>query len=183
MMPGDVMKPSKKILLAIGALLGALSTNAHALLLVSEVEPNNSFATAQDVGPHDGSIDISGSVLPSGDEDVFRFYGTAGDEVTLQTIDPNNLGYDFDTDLILWAPDQSFLAFDDDSGPYFASLINYTLPVSGYYFAEVGGFFDIITVEEYVLEIRGLTPVPEPATLSLMAIGLAGIGFARRKKV
>lgn len=177
------MKLSKKTLLSIGLLLGGLSANAHALLLINEEEPNNSFATAQDVGPHDGDIDITGSILPSGDEDFFRFYGTAGDEVTLRTVDPNNLEYGFDTDLTFWDPNQDFLAFDDDGGPYFASLINYTLPVSGYYFVEVGGFFDIITVEEYILEIHGLTAVPEPAALSLLAIGLAGIGFASKRRV
>ena len=31
-------------------------------------------------------------------------------------------------------------------------------------------------------ELKLVTPVPEPATLALFGIGLAGLGFARKKK-
>ena len=43
-------------------------------------------------------------------------------------------------------------------------------------------YFNIHTTTFGGGEIRGFLTVPEPATLSLMALGLLGAGFARRRK-
>jgi V8-like Glu-specific endopeptidase len=80
-----------------------------------------------------------GNIESAGDSDWFQFEASAGAQVTLET----QLGSIGDTTLRLYASDGvTQLAFDDDGGPGLASLINYTIPSAGVYYASVREFGD-----------------------------------------
>ncbi len=81
----------------------------------------------------------NGVLEAPGDDDWFYFEASAGAQVTLET----QLGSLADTVLRLYGPDGvTLVAIDDDGGPGFASLINYTVPAAGFYYASVRDFAD-----------------------------------------
>lgn len=169
----------------LGALAFLAASEAKAITAVSEVEPNDTFATGQVISAHDGSTDITAFREAGGTNDFFLFQGQAGDLASFLTVDLGG-GTFFDPVLFLLDPAGGTLTSDDDSGGGFAALINFVLPSTGVYGIGVGGFVTSDTFN-YRLEIRGLTAtpetVPEPATLALFGAGLAGLGWvARRRK-
>ncbi|WP_448211012.1 PEP-CTERM sorting domain-containing protein [Colwellia sp. MEBiC06753] len=150
---------------------------------MNEIELNDTFATGQFVGDHDGSISITGvreGGLPN-PNDFFRFFGTIGDTITLETF---NLGAItiFDSELFLYNPSGTLIGFDDDSGTNsLASRITTTLTETGMFGAAVGGWIDSDAFN-YRLDISGLTPsaVPAPASIALISLGLFGLRLRRK---
>ncbi len=91
----------------------------------------NSAATATRILADSATF---GNLEAPGDKDWFYFEAAAGAQVTLAT----TLGTLGDSVLRLYGTDGvTQVAFDDDGGPGFASLLQYTVPAAGFYYASV----------------------------------------------
>ncbi|MBI4318450.1 MAG: pre-peptidase C-terminal domain-containing protein [Chloroflexi bacterium] len=100
-------------------------------------EPDDSAGSARDIAT-DGTAQANHNFHVAGDADWVRFSATAGSECALETL---NLGSWSDTYMELYDTDGATrLAYDDDSGPGFASRILYVMPASGTYYAKVRHF-------------------------------------------
>lgn len=170
-----------------------ITTIAHATLF-TEVEPNNTFATAQLLGSHDGIIDLSGSRVGNSSADYYSFFTTSGDTINMYVNTPGGPSYTNDPVLGLYSPSGVQLVVDDDSGLGYDSYLAYSIPTSGFYAAAVSGYSDFSFVGggssgwTYQLLINNLTPynaniIPEPTSLSLLGLGLLGLLGIRKKKL
>ncbi len=121
---------------------GALSTDGW--------EPDNTPADAAWFRP--GTPVDGHSVFPAGDRDYFWFVAFAGQPYELRT-GPSG-GQNFDSYLYLYRSDGSLIVSNDDSAGNLWSLINWTAPATGVYYASVGGYSDS-SVGDYRLSITG----------------------------
>lgn len=179
-----------KALIAICTTALMVCKAAAATTVITELEPNDTFATAQAVGPHDGLIDIigfrefggAGNFGLGAANDFYRFTGTAGDMITIEVIDTGG-GTLFDSTLALFDSGGTELAFNDDSplaNSPAGSFLSYTFGTTGTFAIGIGGFLEDDTFG-YRAEIRGLSPVPLPASAALLLAGLGAFALARRR--
>jgi len=73
---------------------------------------------------------LSGQISPTGDQDLYYYDGTAGQEITIEmTRSSGNV----DPYLILYRPNGSYLAYNDDGAGYPNARLVYRLPENGRY--------------------------------------------------
>jgi len=119
-----------------------------------EVEPNDDCSTA---GVLVNGDDMSAAIDPSNDVDYYEYVADAGQTVTFQT----HAGTVNDTKMWIYEADcTTQLAYNDDGGGSFYSLINYTFTAGGTYYVKVSGYSSA-NVGEYIL--TAYTPPPPPA--------------------
>ncbi len=172
--------------IAIAAALAALLCfGAPAATIYTEVEPNDTWATANLIPAHDGTITIYGSRVGDSSADYFRFPAVAGDVLTGTVC---CLG---DPMLALFDPAGTLVTYNDD---YYGLMpfIAYPISVSGLWTIAVTGYPDFSwdgggsSGWTYTATITLQTPagaeIPEPGTSFLIAAGLAGVAVLRCRR-
>lgn len=156
----------------------------HAAVIFNESEPNNTWATANVIPSHDGTIIINGSRVGDSSADYFRFPVLAGDTLTA------NVCCYGDPMLALFDPLGNMVAANDDwysLMPYIAYVIPtsglWTIAVTGYPdFGFSGGGSYAWTYQATIsMQRAASSEIPEPGTSVLMAAGLATVLALRRR--
>jgi hypothetical protein len=166
-------------------LLGPLSANATVFF---ETEPNNSFAQADSLNPHDSTIQVFGTYNgPDSngfiDDDFFLFRASAGDVINVGLTPDITFG---NFSLFLYNPNQTFTGV-----AVFGNHPSFVFPVvvTGDSYITVAAIAPSFRSGTYVLNIAGLTAsVAEPSTFWLLAAALGcvlllGVGNDRRGAV
>jgi hypothetical protein len=193
------------VLAAALGLLGATSLSAQAAF-EDITEDNSSVLTAQDLGALSagsainlfglrGDVEVFGTLLSDNSDPDFYAFTIGADQVVTITVSapegPTELNDPF---VGLFDDDGFLLAFDDDSGPGFDSLLVFTLSEAGQYIVGVSGYrdLDFDGLDDFDLDATPSTnwpyhlqvsvqPVPLPAAGWLLGSALIGLALRRRR--
>jgi hypothetical protein len=162
-------------ILGAAALAGVASADYYI-----EQEPNNSLATANNVGSYTAPGDaflVDGTIAPSADQDWFVFTVSDAAQMRISVFGRPNSDPPADSYLELYDGAGTLIAFDDDSNINLFSSIEYNSAAGGTFYVRVTSFQGG-TSFDYKL-IVGLNIVPAPASVAVL--GLATLGLRRRR--
>lgn len=111
------------------------------LSTVTEVEPNNTAATATPIGT--GAKVKASSIFPNGDIDFYSFTANANDRVYAATMTSFSAGNSTDSQLTLLDSLGNVIETDNDNGTFAAlssSIAGAVIPTTGTYYLKVNDF-------------------------------------------
>jgi hypothetical protein len=189
----------------VAACVAAGVSSAASAGVVTESEPNDSFATAQSLDGHfttgsDPNITDAATIpyvsVTSGpaaaNADFYKFTVGLGGSTGIFDIDFGTP--DFDPTLALYDSSQNLLGYWDDFFPAdpgsvhgYDTFANYTFANAGLYYLRVASWSNANATSDYQLNVSLQSPgtagaVPEPGTWAMMLIGFGALGCALRRR-
>lgn len=108
---------------------GSMTRGSETVYPHQKVRSDNS-ADSDDARVISAGQTLAGNISPGGDEDLYYHDGTGGQEITIEMTKSSG---DLDPYIILYRPNGSYLAYDDDGAGYPNARLVYRLPESGLY--------------------------------------------------
>ena len=129
--------------------------------LATGEEPNDTLATAYELGDLAGPVVVPAVVGPAGDVDYYHFVGMAGDVVNIAMLvsGVGTLEYCY---LELRNASDSYLTYDTGSSGPDALIANFTLPYTGDYYIRARGSYSWAT-GSYQLAVASNAELPPAA--------------------
>jgi len=171
-----------KMFFSLALLLSAVSGSAYSSTFY-ELEPNDTFNTAQLLQATDGILDVFGSRVGNDSADYYSFFAGAGSQISLRVYTADENDPALDPVLALFSPTGALLLSDDDTFGYTPAILRYAVTTSGLYSVAVSGSGDFTFTGggSSGWDYKLTAVVPLPAAVWLMLGGILTMGsFMRR---